>query len=86
MGRRVLEMAPFYLPPYSEGWVSSRTVGAGAIALDVGFALLALVLVAVVFECQRRERWPRSAVFTSVTIVVLLAVGYWSAKRLSVSL
>lgn len=86
MGARVLETAPFYLPPYAEGWVSARYIGWQAVALDVAFAVLGLILVAVVFECVQRERWPRRAIIAVVAIVFLLAAGYASSEAVGVHL
>jgi hypothetical protein len=86
MGTRVLKTAPFYLPPYAEGWVSSRYVGWLAIVLDASFAALALVLVALIFECGQNERWNRRAIIAVLSIASLLAVGYWSAEMVSVHL
>lgn len=86
MGTRVLRTAPFYFPPYAEGWVSSRYVGIGAIVLDVSFGLLFLVLVAVIADYVRRERWTRWAAITALTIVALLVAVYWLADRVEVYL
>ncbi len=86
MGARVLKTAPFYVPPYADGWVSSRYVGWLAIVLDASFALLGLVLVAVIFECGQRERWNRRAITAALIVAILLVVGYWSAETVSVHL
>jgi hypothetical protein len=86
MGRRVLHTAPYYLPPYSEGWVSSRYVGWLAIVLDIAFALLSLVLLGVIFESGQRERWTRRARIASLLIALVLVVGYWTAEIVSVHL
>lgn len=86
MGARVLKTAPFYLSPYANGWVSSRYVGWLAIVLDASFALLGLVLVAVIFECGQRKRWSRRAKIATLIIALLLVVGYWSAESVSVYL
>src|SRR5215471_19128312 len=78
MGARVLKAAPFYLPPYAEGWVSSRYVGWLAIVLDATMALLGIALVAVIVECKERDRWPRRAIIGALVIPFLLVLGYWS--------
>ena len=62
MGARVLRTAPFYLPPYSEGWVSAGYLGWIAAIMDSLFAILGLVLVALLVECDRRGQWPRRAI------------------------
>ncbi len=86
MGRRVLHSAPFYVPPYSEGWVSSRYVGWRAIVLDVAFALGSLVLLAVILECERREQWTRRATIAVLLSALVLVVAYWTAETVSVHL
>jgi hypothetical protein len=48
-------------------------------ALDASFAALGLILVAVILECDRRERWNRVSISAVLIIVAVLAAGYWVA-------
>jgi len=86
MGTRVLATAPFYVPPYAEGWVSSRYVGRLAIVVDASMALLGVVLVGVIVECVQRERWTGRAIIAMLIMGLLLAAGYLSAETVSVHL
>lgn len=86
MGERALRAAPFYLPPYAGGWVSSRCVSWGAVVLDAAVAVLGVGLVAVVSECGQRGRWPRRAVVAVLVIGLLLAAGYLTAGKVGATL
>lgn len=86
MGSRVLQTAPFYVPPYAEGWVSARHVGRLAIVLDTLFALFGIALVGLIVECGKREQWPRWTIVATLLIAFTLAAGYWSASIVSVHL
>jgi hypothetical protein len=86
MGRRVLQTAPFYVPPYAEGWISARYVSWLAVLLDTAMALLGLVFVAVVAECVQTERWPPRAIVTILVIGLLLAAGGLVAVLVSANL
>ena len=86
MGTRVLTSVPFYLPPHTEGWVSARYFGWAAVVVDILFAILGVVLVALVVECDRRGRWTRRARAAAVTIALVLATAYWIADMVSVHL
>jgi hypothetical protein len=86
MSSRVLQTAPFYVPPYAECWVSARYLGWLAIVLDAIFALLGIALVGLIVECCKGEQWPRSALIATLFIAFTLAVGYWGAEIVSVHL
>jgi hypothetical protein len=86
LGDRVLKTAPFYVPPYTEAWASSRYFGWVAVILDASFAILGIVLVAMLFECDHRGRWTRSAIASALIIAFLLAAAYWIADMVDVHL
>jgi hypothetical protein len=86
MGMRVMRRAPFYVTPYSEGWVSARYERRLAILLDATMALLGLVFVAVAVECEQTRRWSPGATVTLLVIGSLLAAGYLAGDVVSAHL
>jgi hypothetical protein len=85
LASRILASAPFYYPG-AEMSLEQRMLGWTALAVDVAFALLVLLSVAVFVQCVRRRVWGRRQV-ALLAGTALVLVGLWAASRfVSVSL
>jgi hypothetical protein len=85
LASRILEAAPFY-DPGDEMSLEYRALGMAAIAVDVAFALLALLAVAVIVECALGQGWARRQVVLLAGAGLLLLVLWVASPFVSISL
>jgi len=83
----MMRAGPFYFSLNDDGWVASRYVGWLAIGLDLSFALIATVLVALcseVINCERRLTGV--SIFIALVLVLILVAEYYLSGSLDVYL
>jgi hypothetical protein len=85
LASRILESAPFYYPG-GEMTLEFRDIGFTALAVDIVFALIALLAVAVIVECTLRRAWDIRPVALLVAAGFLLLVLWIAGPAVSVSL
>jgi hypothetical protein len=85
LASRIIDAAPFYYPD-GEMTLEQRVFGLAAFAVDLGFALLVLLSVALVAECSLRQVWSARGVLLLACVGALL-VGLWlTSASVSISL
>jgi hypothetical protein len=85
LASRILASAPFYYPR-DEMSLEYRALGIEALAVDVAFALLVLVLVTVILKCVLRRVWGSRQVELLAGAGLLLLVLWAARQSVSVSL
>jgi hypothetical protein len=86
LGDELLDRAPFFLPPYAQASLAVREFDWSALALDVSFALLAVMLLALLIECFSRGRMSRREMTMALGIGLALSVEYWLGPMLDAHL
>jgi hypothetical protein len=84
LASRILAAVPFYYPG-GEMSLECRVVGVAALAVNVAFALLVLLAVAVTMQCARRRLWDRRRVVLLAGAGLLLLVLWAASPSVSVS-
>jgi hypothetical protein len=85
LASRILTAAPFYYPEH-EMTLEQREFGIVALAVDVVFALLVLLSVALIVECTLRQAWTSRSVMLLAGVGLLLLVLWMSSPSVSISL
>jgi len=85
LASRILAVAPFFYPG-DEMALEYRVFGMAALAVDVAFALLVLLCVAVTMEGTRRKAWNSRRVVLLVCAGLLLLLLWAASPAVSVSL
>ena len=85
LASRILAAAPFYYPEH-EMTLEQREFGIAALAVDVVFALLVLLSVAMIVECTLLQVWTRQRVMLLAGVGLLLLVVWVSSPSVSISL
>ena len=85
LGSRILASAPFYYPD-GEMSLEYHVFGMAALAVNLAFALLVLLSVAVIMECVFRQDWGRRQVALLVAAAFLLLLLWAASLSVSVAL
>jgi hypothetical protein len=85
LASRILKSASFYYPG-DEMALEYRELGIPALGIDIVFALVVLLVVAVLMECTLRKAWGVRQVALLVGAGLLLVVLFLAGPAVSVSL
>ena len=85
LASKILKSAPFYYPG-DEMALEYREFGIPALGIDIVFALVVLLVVAVLMECTLRKAWGVRQVALLVGAGLLLVVLFLAGPAVSVSL
>jgi hypothetical protein len=85
LATRILAVAPFYNPDV-EMSLEHRGFGVAALTVDVVFALLVLLAVAIIMDCTVRQVWTGGRVMLLAGVGLLLLVLWVVSPSVSISL